>query len=523
ATKNEGTLTMTAGSTSTTCNGTRTFITYASTTFSSEADNGKYICYRAIDSAGNTSYKLSNAIAGIDRTAPTITIANPTTTAATSKTITATKNEGTLTMTAGSTSTTCNGTRTFITYASTTFSSEADNGKYVCYRAIDSAGNTSYKLSNAIAGIDRTAPTGTININGGATSTTNAVVTLTLSASDTNGLSQMQFSCNGTNRTTPETYSTSKFNFNITNQANAGCTTAVGTKTVYVKYKDNVGNRSTVVSDSINYIVSVCGNDIKEGTELCDGFDLQIPCTTALGKAGTKYCNSTCNGYTLCTADPTPPPTSTCIPKNCFIAGTKIKMADGTTKPIEEVTTNDLVYSISGEKNKVIGILKKNSEEALYAFNNSNHYFVTEAHPFLSLNGWKSLNPDATNKENPGLMVTKLSIGDILITEKGTTTLFAIDSIPNKQGTDIYNITVENTHDYYADGYAVHNKLYCVEPYPYACDGGIYCVANPNDCTECPVDLCGACTNTAQCPVNSYCHSTYNLCRPQSGPVCTLN
>ncbi|HCY20847.1 TPA: hypothetical protein DIC40_03180 [Patescibacteria group bacterium] len=26
-----------------------------------------------------------------------------------------------------------------------------------------------------------------------------------------------------------------------------------------------------------------------------------------------------------------------------------------------------------------------------------------------------------------------------------------MDSIPNKQGTYVYNITVENTHDYYAD------------------------------------------------------------------------
>jgi hypothetical protein len=63
----------------------------------------------------------------------------------------------------------------------------------------------------------------------------------------------MQFSCNETNRTTPETYSTSKSNFNITNQANAGCTTTVGTKTVYVKYKDNAGNRSTARSDTITY------------------------------------------------------------------------------------------------------------------------------------------------------------------------------------------------------------------------------------------------------------------------------
>ena len=69
---------MTAGSTSTTCDLTRTFITYASTTFTSEADNGKYVCYRSIDTAGNTSYLNSTpAITGIDRTPPPTPTCSP--------------------------------------------------------------------------------------------------------------------------------------------------------------------------------------------------------------------------------------------------------------------------------------------------------------------------------------------------------------------------------------------------------------------------------------------------------------
>ena len=266
----------------------------------------------------------------------------------------------------------------------------------------------------------------------------------------------------------------------------------------------------------------ICGNDIKEWTELCDGYDLQIPCTTTLWKVWTKYCNSTCNWYTTCVADPTPPSWSTCVPKNCFIADTKIKLADGSTKPIQEITTKDIVYSVSWKKNKVIWTSKRLDTTPLYAFNNSNHYFVTEAHPFLTLDGWKSLNPDATNQENPWLMVTKLSIWDILITEKWTTTLFAIDSIPNKQGTYVYNITVENTHDYYADWYAVHNKLQCLDIGLYPCDGWMYCADNASQCEQCPVGLCDPCTSTSQCPVDSYCHSINKMCRPSSWPVCAL-
>lgn len=85
---------MTAGETDTTCDATRTFIPYASTTFTSDTDNGKYICYKAIDSLDNTRYVLSNGIEGImDIVAPIITINNPNTTTKATKTITASTNE----------------------------------------------------------------------------------------------------------------------------------------------------------------------------------------------------------------------------------------------------------------------------------------------------------------------------------------------------------------------------------------------------------------------------------------------
>ncbi|HPO11337.1 MAG TPA: hypothetical protein PLM63_02035, partial [bacterium] len=88
----------------------------------------------------------------VDTTAPVITITNPDTTTATSKTITATTSDGTLTMSI-TTGNTCDGSLTFIAYAPITFNSESDNGKKVCYKAVDAYNNTRYSLSNAIAGI----------------------------------------------------------------------------------------------------------------------------------------------------------------------------------------------------------------------------------------------------------------------------------------------------------------------------------------------------------------------------------
>ena len=81
-----------------------------------------------------------------------------------------------------------------------------------------------------------------ININSGAVYTTSPTVTLTLSASDfPSGMSQMQFSNDGSNYSSPEAYATSK-SYTLSGE---------GLKTVYVKYKDVSGNWSAPVSDTI--------------------------------------------------------------------------------------------------------------------------------------------------------------------------------------------------------------------------------------------------------------------------------
>ncbi len=93
-----------------------------------------------------------------DITPPTITITEPNTNPAQSKTITASATEGTLTQSI-TTGSVCDGTLTFGAYAETTFTLESDNGKKVCYKAVDSSNNIAYQLSSAIAGIDTVAPT----------------------------------------------------------------------------------------------------------------------------------------------------------------------------------------------------------------------------------------------------------------------------------------------------------------------------------------------------------------------------
>ncbi len=122
------------------------------------SQNGKYVCAYGADIAGNKSAIASTNPLNIDVTAPTIIINNPDTNPTQSKTITAETNEGTLTQSI-TTDSVCDGTLDFAPYSSQTFISESDNGKRVCYKAVDGAGNMDYESSFPIGGIDTTPPT----------------------------------------------------------------------------------------------------------------------------------------------------------------------------------------------------------------------------------------------------------------------------------------------------------------------------------------------------------------------------
>jgi hypothetical protein len=116
-----------------------------------------------------------------------------------------------------------------------------ENGKELYLYVKDKAGNT--QTWNGTYYLDKTPPSNcSISINGGDEFTRSISVTLTLSASDNlSGVSKMKLSNDGTTWTEYD-YATSK-SWTLTD--------GDGTRTVYVMYKDNAGNWSNPVSDTI--------------------------------------------------------------------------------------------------------------------------------------------------------------------------------------------------------------------------------------------------------------------------------
>jgi hypothetical protein len=120
------------------------------TTVSADADGTYNISLSAADAAGNSA--SDSFLLSWDRSAPAISVANPGGAAARFKLLSASSSEGTLMMAfAGNQS--CNSSLTFAAYAPLNFSSDADNGRQVCYMAVDALGNTVFALSDAISGV----------------------------------------------------------------------------------------------------------------------------------------------------------------------------------------------------------------------------------------------------------------------------------------------------------------------------------------------------------------------------------
>ena len=107
------------------------------------------------------------------------------------------------------------------------------------------AASTPVNLSNYTV-VVRVSAAGNDNYASGTT------LKLTLTAQDPwcSNTIKMQFSCNGTSWSSLENFSGTK-NFALSSYSSAGCTTADGVKTIYVRYVDWFGNTWESYSDSI--------------------------------------------------------------------------------------------------------------------------------------------------------------------------------------------------------------------------------------------------------------------------------
>jgi len=154
--------------------------------------------------------------------------------------------------------------------------------------------------TNRVIISDITAPSGTVLVNNGATTTTNIVVNLQLTATDNSGVVSSNRISNNNSAWSPwENFSTNKV-WSLTN--------GNGTKTVYVQYSDLAGNVSASANDTIQLdtnrppVVSFVSTNVSEavGTAM-----IQVTLSHSYNQTVSVRCNAT-NGTAIAGEDYTP-------------------------------------------------------------------------------------------------------------------------------------------------------------------------------------------------------------------------
>ena len=148
----------------------------------------------------------------------------------------------------------------------------------------------------------------------------------------------------------------------------------------------------------------------------------------------------------------------------CFIEGTQVLLSDGTYKNIEWMEIGESVKGNSGNNTVLDLDPTLLGNRLLYGFNGETPFFTAE-HPFMTTEGWKSINPQATVDENVEGFETLSDIGQLQVNDviSGSSTNFTVNNIVSASAASssfLWNFNVDGDNTYYADNYLVHNKCF---------------------------------------------------------------
>lgn len=130
----------------------------------------------------------------------------------------------------------------------------------------------------------------------------------------------------------------------------------------------------------------------------------------------------------------------------CFLPGTQVLMSNGETKNIEDVRIGDQVLSLinetSGNK-KIVTVQGVHSYLVDYYLIINDELHVTTEHEIFLNGKWN--------------LAGMAKVGDNLVDSEGRIVEIETIETINKPGTRVYNLNVDKTHTYFADGIYVHN------------------------------------------------------------------
>lgn len=161
----------------------------------------------------------------------------------------------------------------------------------------------------------------------------------------------------------------------------------------------------------------------------------------------------------------------------CFLEGSLVHMADGTTRAIEDVLVHDKVVGAFGEINEVLFLHRPRLGSARMCCINNDHH-TTNHHPHVSVDKqFYCGDPEAVSASTYGRShavldeqgneveqmlyglakerIHTLQLGVELKTIEGSQVVQTMEVYSMPEDTQLYNLVVSGSHTYHVDGYAV--------------------------------------------------------------------
>lgn len=161
----------------------------------------------------------------------------------------------------------------------------------------------------------------------------------------------------------------------------------------------------------------------------------------------------------------------------CFLAGSRVAMADGTEKAIEDIVCGDIVLGAFGEHNAVLALHRPLMGSSRMCRINEEHSTTTH-HPHITANKqFVCVDPERVIKNTYGRMHPVIKpdgsvgfwklhglraeriqtlVADMqLKTVEGSRPVNSLEIYTMPADTQLYNLVVAGSHTYHVDGYAV--------------------------------------------------------------------
>lgn len=243
-------------------------------------------------------------------------------------------------------------------------------------------------------------------------------------------------------------------------------TISITTNGIYNPSYDFVGGRTTVdtpvsnpsqrIYGSYTLVSSTLDQDIYERT--------WWNCNCGDSNSGAVNCYNNCNCNCNCNCDCT----CTC----CFPQDTVVLLADGTRKKLSEVTENDVVLSVFGVENRVLGRLlcTVKAGDPVYVVNGA--IAMTGEHILWGLNRWIAVDlPTYTSwiekkrESEPSVgvdpsLVTQMTLGDTVFFEGSAIVVTSFEVISYEEDVEFSTLLLSGDKTFVANGYGVESQIH---------------------------------------------------------------